>query len=468
MTTGLFLDEFLETKITTDCLWTYTIDDTDYSFYKVEKKLTLPCPISWLSNQNLYPLIFWKSKEDEKTLIGLSSILSYDHIPKVLCKKRGIGTCPQLFGGCYFSQNTTQYDIWNQFAKPGFFLPEIFLEIDLHGECTISFHVLDNTPDILNHLETLIGKLNFNTQQLDSFDKSFLDRVDVPNYANWCNLVKKALNHIETTPLEKVVLARTTYISFKEEINPFEVLKKMTDTALNTTSFAWIPSKTSAFLGTTPEKLYSRNGRNISTEAVAGTRPRGATIEEDQLLCEELKLNNKDGREFTFVSHFFDEFLSKFCETFSKNEETIVTKTSNVQHLYNSFTGVLNNDYFDVDLIPPLHPTPAMGGTPTNLALSFIRENELFFRGYYASPLGWISPENSELYIGIRSALIRKTRMILFSGAGIVSGSDPTKEWKELDYKISQYLTNKKDYAKRECISYPKMGTNDYSRVASS
>ncbi|MCH9630620.1 MAG: Isochorismate synthase MenF [Chlamydiia bacterium] len=460
--------KLLETTPTNEQLWTYKLNDQDLSFYKIETTFKFEDPIDWLSSQSLYPLLLWKNKEGNKTHIALSSMYSCDSVPKIECKKRGLGHFPQLFGGCYFSKDITSYNIWNNFTKPGFFLPEVELQLDNKGICTISLHILKNQENITKHIESLLERLKFTTKSVKSFESNFMDRVDLPNYTNWCTLVQKALDTFDRTPLQKVVLSRSSYFSFRENVDPFEVLKKLSDSALNSTLFAWIPCKDTAFLGATPEKLYTREGRNISTEAVAGTRPRGQTEHEDHSLCEELKHNNKEAREFTFVSHFFDKALPKLCESYSRDDKTKVSKTSTVQHLYDSFTGLLKEEYSDKDLIETFHPTPAMGGTPTDLALTFIQENELFFRGYYASPLGWISPEKSEFFVGIRSAFIQKTRLVLFSGGGIVNGSDPTKEWEELDYKISQFISNKKAYAKRESISYPKVGRDNYSRIATS
>ena len=460
--------DLLKITPSNDHLWTYRLNDINLSFYKIETSFKLDDPIDWLASQSLYPLLFWKNKEGNKTHIGLSSVFKCDYVPKIDCVKRGMGHSPQLFGGCYFSKDITSYNIWDNFTKPGFFLPEIELQIDDKGTCTISLHVLQNKENISKHIETLLEKLKLTSSSTKSFENNFMDRVDLPNYTNWCSLVKKALDSFKTTPLQKVVLSRSSYFSFRDNVDPFEVLKKLSDSALNSTVFAWIPCKDTAFLGATPEKLYTREGRNISTEAIAGTRPRGQTEEEDHFLCEELKHNNKEAREFTFVSNFFDKSLPKFCESYSKDDKTRVSKTSTVQHLYDAFTGFLKEEYSDKDLIEAIHPTPAMGGTPTDLALTFIQENELFFRGYYASPLGWISPERSEFFVGIRSAFIQKTRLVLFSGGGIVNGSDPTKEWEELDYKISQFISSKKAYAKTECISYPKVGRDNYSRIATS
>lgn len=69
-----------------------------------------------------------------------------------------------------------------------------------------------------------------------------------------------------------------------------------------------------------------------------------------------------------------------------------------------------------------------------------IKKNEHFDRGWYAAPLGWITMNDSHQIVGIRSALIANNQIHLFAGAGIVKGSIPQNEWKELENKISQYI----------------------------
>jgi menaquinone-specific isochorismate synthase len=88
-----------------------------------------------------------------------------------------------------------------------------------------------------------------------------------------------------------------------------------------------------------------------------------------------------------------------------------------------------------------LHPTPAVGGFPTDRALRDIARLEPFDRGWYAGPLGWIAKDASQFVVGIRSGLTEGKRLHLFSGAGIVEGSVPEKEWEEIENKISDFVT---------------------------
>ncbi|MFT5241628.1 MAG: menaquinone-specific isochorismate synthase, partial [Kiritimatiellia bacterium] len=91
-------------------------------------------------------------------------------------------------------------------------------------------------------------------------------------------------------------------------------------------------------------------------------------------------------------------------------------------------------------LIAALHPTPAVGGTPSADAVARIAELEPFGRGWYAGPVGWISADAAEMAVAIRSALVTQNQLSLFSGAGIVEGSTAESEWLEIENKIADFI----------------------------
>ena len=93
-----------------------------------------------------------------------------------------------------------------------------------------------------------------------------------------------------------------------------------------------------------------------------------------------------------------------------------------------------------LELVAALHPTPAVGGTPTRAATEWIAAHEPA-RGWYASPVGWFDLDgNGELAVAIRSGVIAGDRAHLFAGAGIVAGSDPDRELAETDAKLRAML----------------------------
>ena len=88
-----------------------------------------------------------------------------------------------------------------------------------------------------------------------------------------------------------------------------------------------------------------------------------------------------------------------------------------------------------------LHPTPAVGGVPTESALAFLRKHEGVDRGWYAGPVGWLDADgNGEFMVALRSGVIHRQNAVLFAGCGLVAGSDPVKEYQETQIKFSTML----------------------------
>ena len=116
-------------------------------------------------------------------------------------------------------------------------------------------------------------------------------------------------------------------------------------------------------------------------------------------------------------------------------------RLSNIQHLWTPIYAHLPADIEPLEIVAQLHPTPAVAGVPTETACEKIRHYEKFDRSLYAAPLGWVDDRgNSEFIVGIRSALIDGDCARLYAGAGIVSGSNPAKEFAEVQLKLESLL----------------------------
>ena len=89
-----------------------------------------------------------------------------------------------------------------------------------------------------------------------------------------------------------------------------------------------------------------------------------------------------------------------------------------------------------LNIIERLHPTPAVGGSPRDAALRFIRERENLDRGWYSGPIGWIGAESGEFAVALRSAVVSGTEALLFAGCGIVADSSPEQELAESELKL--------------------------------
>ena len=172
-------------------------------------------------------------------------------------------------------------------------------------------------------------------------------------------------------------------------------------------------------------------------EALAGTRHRDRDEATDEQLGRELLTSEKDRREHQHVVDGVSNQLGPLCKKLTGGDDVTLVKLARVQHLRASFEGHLKPSVTDFELITALHPTPAVGGVPSDEAVARIAAIEPFDRGLYAGPVGYFGKDETEFAVGIRSMLIAGDLIRMYSGAGIVAGSNPEEEWQELDNKIA-------------------------------
>jgi menaquinone-specific isochorismate synthase len=252
-------------------------------------------------------------------------------------------------------------------------------------------------------------------------------------------MIHTALKRIRNDEFDKIVLARRVELEMLSYPNPFSIISELRKTNHHTVSFCFQPREDMTFIGVTPEILYRRKNREILSEAVAGTRLRGRNNAENESLAKELLTNEKELREHGFVTKSLKRNLSRLCADLTSGDKITVLKLSQLQHLYVPFKGTLEKEVTDGEILEALHPTPAVGGFPEKSILPILKQSEPFNRGWYAAPVGWTGADSATFAVAIRSALILKNKIYLYSGAGIVDGSSPEKEWEELDNKIAHY-----------------------------
>ena len=191
------------------------------------------------------------------------------------------------------------------------------------------------------------------------------------------------------------------------------------------------------FLGATPERLARTEGRSFRTMAVAGSIRRGADAAEDEALASQLLASEKDREEQAIVVEAIRDQLSPIAETLVVAAEPSVMPLRFVQHLATEITGTLPEARGLLSVAGLLHPTPAVGGQPRDVALAMVEEHEGFDRGWYAGPIGWLGADgDGELCVALRCGIVDRTRATLFAGCGIVADSDPAAEWEESRMKL--------------------------------
>ena len=267
-----------------------------------------------------------------------------------------------------------------------------------------------------------------------------------PDRARWQQIVAEVLRRLAgglgggNRALEKIVLARRTTFAFSSPIDALALLERLRGVNPAAFHFAIQPVPGLTFFGASPERLLRISGSTLETEALAGTRPRGATREADQRLEAELLRSDKELREHGFVHTRIAECLRELCTGVRTQDAVRVRKLAHVQHLHTSFSGTLRPGRGLADALRWLHPTPAVGGYPTCGVGDLIATAEGFDRGWYAGPVGWIGAAEAEFAVAIRSGVAAARRLHLYAGNGIVRGSTAAAEWAEMEQKILQIL----------------------------
>ncbi|TDD64200.1 isochorismate synthase [Jiangella aurantiaca] len=248
----------------------------------------------------------------------------------------------------------------------------------------------------------------------------------------WEAIVAEAVRRITAGELEKVVLARDLIAESPEPIDLRWPLQRLSDGYPHCWTFS-----VDGMIGATPELLVRRERGLVTSRVLAGTIRRTGDDEHDLALAASLARSSKDLEEHEYAVRSVADALAPFCSSMNVPESPFVLHLPNVMHLATDLAGVTDSDASSLALAAALHPSAAVGGTPTAVALDVIREIEGLDRARYAGPVGWMDGRgDGEWGIALRSAEVSGSRLRLFAGCGIVAGSDPAAELAESVAKL--------------------------------
>ncbi len=421
-------------------------DNNRFSIYnRFEMVIENTVPADWLKFMTAGAKIHWQDRRTRLsvTAFGEADLLSGPDLAdfsNLFYKIRHVleNSDPRLryYGGLSFTRHNHHEPIWRDFGDYYFLLPRY--EIIKDPDQTV-FAINYRRKDFRKIIEELPDILQA-TAETAVTAPTMTEKYHLPDRTGWQMMVGQALGAIQSGVYEKIVLARKTKFSFSEPLNPTDILENLKALNPASTYFLFQPKPGAVFIGGTPELLYQRKGSDIFSEAIAGTRMRGKNEQEDEKYEAELLNSEKDRREHRFVMDNVRDILEGLCSEMDSSADVSVLKLSRVQHLYTSFHGTLKPEITDAQIIAQLHPTPAVGGYPTDNALPEIESLEPFRRGWYAAPVGWLARDGAHFAVAIRSGLVLGSNLYLYSGAGIVEGSVADLEWDEINNKIANFL----------------------------
>jgi menaquinone-specific isochorismate synthase len=405
-------------------------------------------PFRWLSEQRMFPKVYWSGREDRAGVaaVGIADLREVGvsegagSLSKVLASLPDSGVSgARYYGGARFDPLGQPDEEWAAFSAYRFVLPRFELHAGETETMLLCNLVLPRDMDDASKIVQEIEDLSLPEGASGALLPAPMCREDSPNSEGWRENVERALSALSEGRLGKVVLARRAEFGFCRDLDPTLLLESLKAATPGCFHFYAEPEDGIAFLGASPERLFRREGRSVESEAVAGTRPRGVSSMEDEVLRDDLLHSAKDLSEHTYVSKGIREALEPLCEVLEIEDHVSEMMLARGRHLRSKVRGTLEDGVTDAALLDAMHPTPAVGGYPRSEALEQIHALEPFDRGWYAGPVGWIGQEASEFAVGIRSGLVRGRTLALFSGAGIVAGSLPAEEWAEIEQKIGDF-----------------------------
>ncbi|MGW5969386.1 anthranilate synthase component I [Streptomyces sp. NPDC055186] len=196
-------------------------------------------------------------------------------------------------------------------------------------------------------------------------------------------------------------------------------------------------------VGSSPEALVKVDDGQAMVHPIAGTRPRGATPQEDQALAEELLADPKERAEHLMLVDLGRNDLGRVCEPGSVEvvDFMSVERYSHVMHIVSTVTGRVADGRSAFDVLTACFPAGTLSGAPKPRAMQIIDELEPSRRGLYGGCVGYLDfAGDSDTAIAIRTALLRGGTAYVQAGAGIVADSDPVAEDVECRNKAAAVL----------------------------
>ncbi|MCF8382996.1 MAG: isochorismate synthase [Chlorobium sp.] len=435
---------------------TESIEGLSAGLYTFSQPIPGADPLRWLVRQNLFPRVFWMNREKNFTLAGIGSADrieldapgsnrdSFERLVSTLAAKGPSVRSARYLGGFRFNNREKQDETWDGFPSFCFVLPLVQLTVE-DNAFQLTCHLrIENKESVSEKRSQLLDALDLLDTGENSAEEQLPEMTGVtciPDRELWTDCCRQALALFESGTMDKIMLARRTLLEFSSGFSPLLYLLHYPYPKNPTYRFYFEPEKNRAFISFTPERLYRRDGQVILTEALAGTCMKESLNGSDLRASEMLLNSEKDIREHGFVKDTIYRELQPISSSIEMEEKLRVLQLNRLAHLYTRCTATLKPEYCsDSMVLSLLHPTPAVGGVPREEAMQHIMNLEPFCRGWYAAPAGWISRDSAEFCVGIRSALVNAGNTNLYSGAGLVKGSNPDLEWEEVEQKIGDIM----------------------------
>ncbi len=292
---------------------------------------------------------------------------------------------------------------------------------DLENEYSRCIEEIDGIIDLILHgrpVDIVPGKITSKFRPLFSEEE-------------YCRMVEKAKHYIYEGDIFQVVLSNRLEADYEGSLlNAYRLLR-----TINPSPYMfYFSSDDMEVAGASPETLVKLENEMLHTFPLAGTRPRGASEEEDDRLEKELLADEKECSEHNMLVDLGRNDLGKISRFGTVEVENYmeILKYSHVMHIGSTVRGTIREDKCSLDAVDAVLPAGTLSGAPKIRAMEIINELENNKRGIYGGAIGYIDfTGNLDTCIAIRTAYKKNGKVFVRSGAGIVADSVPENEYRE-------------------------------------
>ncbi len=423
-------------------------EDSGPRLVRFETPIAGPNPLDWLQAQPDQTRYYWSDRGGDFEMAGIGEAdvlvpLGEVDISKLFAHMRTrLGPDnPSLryYGGFRFAEREEKCARWKEFKSFRFVVPRMeMLKRDKHTvlACNFAPGNAAHATRLRQKLLETVEALQFPEAAPEPVMPDITGRTDRPSEAEWAELVERALCAMARGELEKVVLARETCFWGNAAFDPIALLRNLLRHTVRSFEFCFHPAPDRAFIGASPERLYKRMNCYVESEALAGTRPRGANAQEDAELEKDLLADEKELAEHIMLVDLGRNDVGRVSRAGTvapvANKLMVIERYSHVMHIVSEVAGQLDPKHDAFDALAATFPMGTVSGAPKIRAMQIIDELEPERRGPYSGGAGYISYSGDmDTCILIRTMVLKDGMAYLQAGAGIVYDSDPDREYDE-------------------------------------
>ncbi len=315
---------------------------------------------------------------------------------------------------------------------------EVVVFDNLSGKLYLIVHADPTLPNALElaekRLSSLERLLRGPTPQSDRRPPVAVDETDfVSGFTRegFKEAVGRAREYIVDGDVMQVVLSQRLSIPF--HARPLDLYRALR--CLNPSPYMYfLDLGDFQVVGSSPEILVRLEEGEVTVRPIAGTRPRGATVDEDRALEQDLLADPKELAEHLMLIDLGRNDVGRIAETGSVRltDKMVIERYSHVMHIVSNVVGSLNPGQSAMDVLRATFPAGTVSGAPKIRAMEIIDELEPVKRGVYSGAVGYLGwSGNMDTAIAIRTAVVKEGQLHIQAGAGIVYDSVPENEWQE-------------------------------------